>query len=267
MDAADYRQQLVTRGTSAAGSGGDSDKVVGSMWADDVLAALLHALTSSGLLDNTLVIAQMDHGVGERNTLKEGGARIHMAAHWPARITAGSSINAIVSNIDLTPTLLEAAGVQAPDAGQIDGVSWLPLLGGGSGDSSRVLFVEDNLDRSVVSGCEKLIDLDADSRLLKDARFNAFRQVSTDLQQRYNVCTDTSEQTPLANSETLQQLITCHDTETAPTSTASFGTCTASTTGSSTDGSSNAPEASSVTCSMWSHYMASVAFAFCAHIS
>jgi len=236
MNATDYRKQLVANGRAlSSGATGNRrqiktivEQVAGSLWADGVLAAVLNALDANGVLNDTLVIAQMDHGVGERNTLKEGGARIHMAAHWPARIKVGTTVSGMVSTVDLQPTMLEAAGVKPPDATQIDGTSWLPLLSGAVA-VPRVMFVEDILDRSVVSGCGKLIDLDANSQLLTLARFEDFRAVSINTQQQYDVCTDKHEKSSLVASPSLKNLMRCHDSETSPTKTASFGTCAAST--------------------------------------
>ena len=64
-------------------------------------------------------------------------------AHWPARLTAGATSDRIAAHIDLLPTFLEAAGVDAPHELKLDGKSILPLLEGRSSDwEDRHLFLQ-----------------------------------------------------------------------------------------------------------------------------
>jgi hypothetical protein len=48
--------------------------------------------------------------------------------HWPAGLTAGASSDQVAAHIDVLPTLLDVAGVEAPANVQLDGRSFLPLL-------------------------------------------------------------------------------------------------------------------------------------------
>lgn len=61
-------------------------------------------------------------------TLYDDGIRTPLLVSWPGRIAAGTRAGAMVSWIDILPTLLEAAGGKAP--AEIDGRSFLPVLEG-----------------------------------------------------------------------------------------------------------------------------------------
>lgn len=92
-------------------------------------------LRQQGLLESTLVVYMGDngfmfgeHGLIDKRTAYEPSMRVPMLAHCPDLIRPGTRINEVVANIDVAPTLLEAAGLQAPT--YMDGRSFLPLLRG-----------------------------------------------------------------------------------------------------------------------------------------
>jgi N-acetylglucosamine-6-sulfatase len=66
-----------------------------------------------------------EHGLMDKRTAYEESMRIPMLLHCPELVQAGTRMTKMVANIDVAPTLLEAAGLQAP-AG-LDGRSFLPL--------------------------------------------------------------------------------------------------------------------------------------------
>jgi len=92
------------------------------------------ALETRGRLDKTVFVLLADHGesLNDNGELLHGGAffdgviRIPMLISIPG-IEAGDT-NAMVSQVDLLPTLLEIVGVVPPSG--IDGTSMLPLLQG-----------------------------------------------------------------------------------------------------------------------------------------
>ncbi|MFP6562984.1 MAG: sulfatase-like hydrolase/transferase [Myxococcota bacterium] len=87
---------------------------------DGLFADLLDSLEAHGDLENTMVILTADHGelLGENHMLDHQfslhGAlvRIPLVIHFPARFEPGVETRP-VSNMDLYPTLLEVAGVEA----------------------------------------------------------------------------------------------------------------------------------------------------------
>jgi uncharacterized sulfatase len=90
---------------------------------------------------NTLFIEFSDHGAqwpfGKWN-LYDAGTRTNLFAVWPGAIKAGAQSNALVSLVDLVPTLVEAAGGEPPR--DIDGRSFLPILAGHRPDFCDKIF-------------------------------------------------------------------------------------------------------------------------------
>ena len=102
---------------------------------DDGVAKLLAHLEAEGELDNTVVIYTSDQGfmLGEHDYIDkrwmyEESLRIPLLVRYPGTTRAGARSEALVNNTDLAPTLLELAGVTAPDFMQ--GRSLVPLLAG-----------------------------------------------------------------------------------------------------------------------------------------
>ena len=97
---------------------------------DDDLALIYNA-TYKRLGPNTLFIEFSDHGAqwpfGKWN-LYDAGTRTSLFAVWPGVIKPGSKSDAMVSLVDVLPTLVQAAGGNVPS--EIDGRSLLPLLTG-----------------------------------------------------------------------------------------------------------------------------------------
>jgi len=106
---------------------------------DENLGRMLSYLDESGLGQSTLVVYMGDngfalgeHGFYDKRDAFEESIRIPMLAYAPGWIQPGTQVTPMVQNIDLAPTLLEAAGVPVPSAAGMDGRSFLPLLRGQS---------------------------------------------------------------------------------------------------------------------------------------
>ena len=103
---------------------------------DDNVGRVIRALEESGQREKTLVIFTSDHGellgdhqlVGKGCRFYECLVRVPLICSWPSRIPEGRVCDALVELIDLAPTLLELAGVAAPD--RMQGRSLWPLLTG-----------------------------------------------------------------------------------------------------------------------------------------
>lgn len=109
---------------------------------DRSVSRILDTLEEQGIADNTIVVFTSDNGGagyiglpdvnspfrGWKITMFEGGLRVPMFIRWPARISAGSTVETPVAHIDVTPTLAAAAGAPLPAGIEIDGVDLLPLL-------------------------------------------------------------------------------------------------------------------------------------------
>lgn len=78
---------------------------------------------------NTLFLHTADHGAQwpfGKWSCYDAGIRTPMIAVWPGRIAPGTRTNAMVSWIDILPTLVEAGGGSLPK--DIDGRSFVPVL-------------------------------------------------------------------------------------------------------------------------------------------
>ena len=207
-----YRASILARAAT--------DDAAGALWADDALAALMARLEAAGRLDSTFVWGMMDHGTSTKMALFEGGSRIAAAARYPPLLTPGLSVAHPVTNLDLLPTFLELAGVTP--ASHV-GRSFVGSLHKAASDAP-CLFFEYELDRAVVCGCHKLLDITtvegATSTTTQRARISGY---STDTTQLYNLCADAAEATNLATSDPttlarMQAVLVCHDARTLPSS-------------------------------------------------
>lgn len=101
---------------------------------DAMIGQVLRALEESGLADNTLIVYTTDHGeqAGEhglwwKQTFYESSARVPLLITWPGVLPAGQRCARVVSALDVTATLLDAAG--APALPDMAGRSLLGLFG------------------------------------------------------------------------------------------------------------------------------------------
>jgi prepilin-type N-terminal cleavage/methylation domain-containing protein len=99
---------------------------------DHQIGRVLDAFKRKGLLAELLIVFLSDHGemLGDhgrmaKGTFHEAAVRIPLLVRWPGRVAANSVTDALAENIDVFPTLLEAAG--APPA-QSMGRSLWPVL-------------------------------------------------------------------------------------------------------------------------------------------
>jgi arylsulfatase len=135
---------------------------------DWVVGELLKKLDELGIADNTIVIVTTDNGAekfswpdggmspfrDEKGLGWEGGFRVPFAIRWPDKVPAGQVLNGILSNEDVVPTVLAAAGVpdvkeqllEGHQAGEkqfrvhLDGYNQLPYLTGEVDESPRHEF-------------------------------------------------------------------------------------------------------------------------------
>jgi arylsulfatase A-like enzyme len=97
---------------------------------DAELGAVFDA-TREVLGDNALFLHTSDHGAQwpfAKWNLYDDGIRTPLIVSWPGHVSAGSRSDAMVSWIDIYPTLVEAVGGKPPVG--IDGISFLPVLKG-----------------------------------------------------------------------------------------------------------------------------------------
>jgi arylsulfatase A-like enzyme len=101
--------------------------------ADDNLGRLLKTLDDLKLTDSTVVIFSSDngyylgeHGLGDKRSAYEESMRIPLIVRYPKLGAKGKTVDQMVLNVDLAPTLLDFAGAPVPK--EMHGRSWRPLL-------------------------------------------------------------------------------------------------------------------------------------------
>jgi arylsulfatase A-like enzyme len=137
-DVADLDQALLAR-TRANYSG---EVTMCDRW----FGYLMESMRVLGLLDDTLVIFTSDHGhtIGDRNYMGKRGYpsapevyEVPMMLRFPRAEHAGKTSDVFVQLHDLSAVILEAAGVEPPEA--IDGIFFLDdALNGGNGQRDHV---------------------------------------------------------------------------------------------------------------------------------
>ncbi|MDA9260385.1 sulfatase [Puniceicoccaceae bacterium] len=127
---------------------------------------ILDALKVNGLDDNTLVIFTTDNGPaagkatplkGKKGSTYEGGPRVPAVVRWPGHVSAGQSIDEILTAMDLLPTFAGLGGADLPADRVIDGVDIWPVLTQHAESPHEAFFVyRDNELKAVRSGKWKL---------------------------------------------------------------------------------------------------------------
>lgn len=136
--------------------------------ADAVVGEALRALRDSGQEENTIVVFLGDHGPAFQRgkaSVHDFGLRVPLAIRGPG-IREGGVSDALVSELDLRPTILDLLGLRPPEL--THGVSLRPILSGATQaetrsyvfaeNENRIPTVEDGMhERSVYDGRFHLI--------------------------------------------------------------------------------------------------------------
>ncbi len=116
-------------------------------WVDDTVGTLLRALDEHQLTQDTLLVFCADHGdllgshgLMNKGTLHQESIRVPMLVRWPGQLQLGVDRDGIAGLVDLAPTLLELAGLEAPDTMQ--GRSLAERWRGSRADPANHTFIE-----------------------------------------------------------------------------------------------------------------------------
>ena len=96
---------------------------------DQGIGAVLNGLYELGLADRTLIVCTTDHGLafpGAKATLYDRGTGVMLIMRGPGGFAGGKVYDAMVSQLDIYPTLCELAGAEKPSF--LQGTSLLPLV-------------------------------------------------------------------------------------------------------------------------------------------
>jgi N-sulfoglucosamine sulfohydrolase len=113
---------------------------------DYYVGEVVDALTSEGVIDQTLILVLADNGrpfPRAKTRLHDSGMKTPLIAHWPAGIVKpGIASASLVSSIDIAPTILEIAAIAPPPSFQ--GASFQSILNDPDAVSRRCAFSEHN---------------------------------------------------------------------------------------------------------------------------
>jgi arylsulfatase A-like enzyme len=111
---------------------------------DHGVGRILAGLDELGLAERTWVIFTADHGAAmprAKGTLYDPGIEVALLMRWPTgRIGEGRAVDALLSNVDVTPTLLDALCLPLPT--NLQGQSFWPLLRGEAYEPRTAVFAE-----------------------------------------------------------------------------------------------------------------------------
>ena len=112
--------------------------------ADCAVGVVMDALREAGLENDTIVLFTTDHGLplpGHKCTLTDDGIAVAMMLAFPGNPMRGKACGALVSQIDVFPTLCELAGLPCPE--WVEGQSLIPVLAEGK-EIHEAVFAEIN---------------------------------------------------------------------------------------------------------------------------
>jgi arylsulfatase A-like enzyme len=110
---------------------------------------VLDALARNGLAENTLVISTTDHGLAfprMKCNLTDSGWGVSLILRGPGAFSGGKVCDAMVSQLDLFPTLCDWLKIPAP--AWLEGKSLLPVLDGRTSEIHDEVFAEVNYHAS-----------------------------------------------------------------------------------------------------------------------
>jgi len=118
---------------------------------DAYMGIVFDALERNGLAENTLVICTTDHGIPfplMKCNLMDHGMGVMLMVRGPGGFSGGKAVDAMVSHIDVFPTVCELAGISAP--GWLQGGKSLVGLVSGEVEAVRdEVFAEVNFHAAV----------------------------------------------------------------------------------------------------------------------
>jgi len=159
---------------------------------DSAVGRVLGTLRAAGLDKNTIVILTSDNGAtyesgslgaaadldsnrpfrGGKRSVLEGGSRMPTAIRWPGHIPAGIISNDVLTQIDILPTFMAAAGAKPNPAWQVDGADELAVWQGKAKPLPRTIYWEYRKD-----GWYNMAAMSGDWKLVAEnsAEFNALK--------------------------------------------------------------------------------------------
>ncbi len=113
---------------------------------DQLIGEVVAELKAQGVFENTLIVVTSDNGrpfARSKTTLYDGGMRTPLVFHWPGgNLPSGVVSEALISLIDIAPTILEIAALEVPES--VQGLSMVPALRDPEAKPRDIVFGEQN---------------------------------------------------------------------------------------------------------------------------
>jgi len=112
---------------------------------DGAMGQVFAAINAAGITGETLVLCTTDHGLAfplMKCSLSDQGTGVMMIMRGPGGFDGGKVVDALVSQVDIYPTLCELLQIEKP--AWLDGVSLLPLVARNANAIRDELFAEVN---------------------------------------------------------------------------------------------------------------------------
>jgi arylsulfatase A-like enzyme len=183
---------------------------------DDAIGSVVNKIKTAGLEENTLIVFISDNGGptsdntsrnnplrGFKATTWEGGIRVPFIISWKGHLPAGKVEDRPIIQLDLLPTALAAAGVEAKPEWKLDGVNLLPYLTGRNrARPHEDLYWRFGQQIAIRKGDWKLVKaVSTGQRALAVTNYSPAAKANTDGAELYNLAKDISESHNLATKE------------------------------------------------------------------
>lgn len=179
---------------------------------DDAIGTVMAKLREHKLEENTLVVFFSDNGGptpqttsgngplrGFKSQTWEGGIRVPFMMQWKGKIPAGQVDDRPVIQLDLLPTALAAAGVEAKPEWKLDGKNLLPYVTGEQKSAPHdTLYWRFGQQVAIRMGDWKLVK----GAGMDGIKVEGSEKATMDGAQLYNLASDIGEKTNLAAKET-----------------------------------------------------------------
>lgn len=110
---------------------------------DNAVGQVLQALADAGLAEQTLVISTTDHGIAfptMKCSLTDDGIGVMLTMRGPGGFSGGKVCDALVSHVDVFPTICDLLQIKHP--AWLQGHSLMPLLDGKTTEIRDAIFAE-----------------------------------------------------------------------------------------------------------------------------
>ncbi|MDD4239369.1 MAG: sulfatase-like hydrolase/transferase [Desulfotomaculaceae bacterium] len=179
------------------------------------IGRILDKLDTLGLRENTLICFMSDNGFscgqhgfwGKGNgtfplNMYDSSVKVPAIFNHAGQIPEGIVCDALVSQYDFMPTLLEYVGLQSPDADKLPGKSFLPLLQGKQMKINDSIIICDPVEKFPV-----VYDEYGPVRMIRNQNYKYVHRYPYGPHELYDLLQDPKEKTNLINDPGRQDIV------------------------------------------------------------